>query len=60
MAEAVMNDAGALPSYMLDVRELTAEAIAPYGQIIMALRTGGRVPRLLTILKPPAAKRSWR
>ena len=37
-----MNDAGALPLHMLDVRELTAEAFAPYGQVIAPLRTGGR------------------
>ena len=29
-----MNDAGTLPRHMLDVRELTAEAFAPYGQVI--------------------------
>ena len=29
-----MNDAGTLPRHMLDVRELTAEAFAPYGQIV--------------------------
>src|SRR5258705_10993810 len=37
-----MNDAGTLPRHMLDVRELTAEAFAPYGQIIAPLRTGGQ------------------
>ena len=37
-----MNDAGTLPVHMLDVRELTAEAFAPYGQVIMPLGTGGQ------------------
>ena len=37
-----MNDAVTLPRHMLDVRELTAEAFAPYGQIIAPLRTGGQ------------------
>ena len=37
-----MNDAGALPLHMLDVHELTAEAFAPFGQIIAPLRTGGQ------------------
>jgi hypothetical protein len=37
-----MNDAGTLPRHMLDIRELTAEAFAPYGQIIAPLRTGGQ------------------
>ena len=37
-----MNDAGTLPRHMLDVRELTAEAFAPYGQIVAPLRTGGQ------------------
>src|SRR4051794_41780608 len=37
-----MNDAGTLPRHMLDVRELTAEAFAPYGQVIAPLRTGGQ------------------
>jgi ureidoglycolate hydrolase len=37
-----MNDAGTLPQHMLDVRELTAEAFAPYGQVIAPLRTGGQ------------------
>jgi ureidoglycolate hydrolase len=37
-----MNDAGTMPRHMLDVRELTAEAFAPYGQVITALRTGGQ------------------
>jgi ureidoglycolate hydrolase len=38
----MMNDAGTMPRHMLDVRELTAEAFAPYGQVIAALRTGGQ------------------
>jgi hypothetical protein len=37
-----MNDASALPPRMLEVRELTAEALAPYGQVIAPLRTGGQ------------------
>jgi ureidoglycolate hydrolase len=37
-----MNDAGTLPRYMLDIRELTAEAFAPYGQLIAPRRTGGQ------------------
>src|SRR5438874_11856565 len=37
-----MNDAGTLPRHMLEVRELTAEAFAPYGQVIAPLRTGGQ------------------
>ena len=37
-----MNDAGMLPTHMLDIRELTAEAFAPYGQVIAPLRTGGQ------------------
>src|SRR3974390_2953743 len=37
-----MNDPGVLPQHMLDVHELTAEAFAPYGQIIAPLRTGGQ------------------
>jgi hypothetical protein len=37
-----MNDAGTLPQHMLDIRELTAEAFAPYGQVIAPLRTGGQ------------------
>jgi hypothetical protein len=36
-----MNDAGTMPRHMLVVRELTAEAFAPYGQVIAPLRTGG-------------------
>ena len=37
-----MNDAGTMPRHMLDVRELTGEAFAPYGQIIVPLQTGGQ------------------
>src|SRR5262249_47350254 len=34
LMEARMNDAGTVPRHMLEVRELTAETFAPYGQII--------------------------
>jgi integrase len=37
-----MNDAGTLPVHMLDIRELTAEAFSPCGQVIAPLRTGSR------------------
>ena len=37
-----MNDATTMPWHMLEVRELTTEAFAPYGQVIAPLRTGGR------------------
>ncbi len=37
-----MSDASAMPEHMLDVRELTADAFAPYGQVIMPLRAGGQ------------------
>ena len=37
-----MNDMGTLPRHMLDIRELTADAFAPYGEIIAPLRTGGQ------------------
>jgi hypothetical protein len=37
-----MNDPGTLPRHMLEVRELTPEAFAPYGQVIAPLRTGGQ------------------
>ena len=37
-----MNDTGALPVRMLEVRALTPEAFAPYGDVIMALKTGGQ------------------
>jgi hypothetical protein len=48
-----MNDAGTLPRHMLDIRELTVEAFAPFGQIITPLpngRPGRRDP-----LRPEAA-----
>jgi ureidoglycolate hydrolase len=37
-----MNDAGTLPRHMLEIRELTPEAFAAYGQVIAPLRTGGQ------------------
>jgi ureidoglycolate hydrolase len=37
-----MNDAGTMPRHMLEVRELTSEAFAPYGQVVAPLRTGGQ------------------
>jgi hypothetical protein len=37
-----MNDAGTLPVHMLDIRELTAEAFSPCGQVIAPLRTGSQ------------------
>src|SRR4051812_49887611 len=37
-----MNDTGVLPARMLEIRELTEEAFAPYGQVIAPLRTGGQ------------------
>ena len=37
-----MNDAGTMPPHMLQVRELTAQAFAPYGEVIAPLRTGGQ------------------
>lgn len=37
-----MNDAGTLPKHMLEVRELTAETFAPYGQVVAPIRTGGQ------------------
>src|SRR5258708_23948826 len=37
-----MNDAGTLPRHMLEIRELTAEAFAPYGQVIAPQQTGGQ------------------
>ena len=37
-----MNDTDPLPRHMLDIRELTAEAFAPYGQVVAPLRTGGQ------------------
>ena len=33
-----MNDTDTLPRHMLDIRELTAEAFAPYGQVVAPLR----------------------
>jgi ureidoglycolate hydrolase len=42
MEEAKMNDPGTLSLHMLDIRELTAEAFAPYGQVIAPLQTGGQ------------------
>jgi hypothetical protein len=41
-SEATMNDTGSLPRHMLEVRELTPDAFAPYGQVIAPLRTGGQ------------------
>jgi ureidoglycolate hydrolase len=38
----MMNDVETLPQLMLDIRELTADAFAPYGQVIAPLRTGGQ------------------
>ena len=37
-----MNDTRALPLLMLEVRPLTPEAFAPYGQVVAPLRTGGQ------------------
>ena len=37
-----MNDAGTLRTHMLELRELTPEAFAPYGQVINPIRTGGQ------------------
>jgi len=37
-----MNATGGLPQHLLDLRELTPEAFAPYGQVIAPLRTGGQ------------------
>ena len=37
-----MNDAATLQRHMLDIRELTPAAFAPYGQVIAPLRTGGQ------------------
>jgi hypothetical protein len=37
-----MNDAGTLPRHLLDIRELTPEAFAPYGEVIAPLHTGGQ------------------
>ena len=37
-----MNDASQLPLHLLDVRELTDKAFAPYGQVIAPRRAGGQ------------------
>ena len=37
-----MNDAGTLPRHMLEIRELTPDAFAPYGQIVAPIRAGGQ------------------
>jgi ureidoglycolate hydrolase len=37
-----MNEAGSLPLHLLDIKELTPEAFAPYGQVITPHRTGGQ------------------
>ena len=37
-----MNDTGGLPQHHLDLRELTPQAFAPYGQVIAPLRAGGQ------------------
>jgi ureidoglycolate hydrolase len=37
-----MGGTDALPQHMLEVSELTAEAFAPYGEVIAPLRTGGQ------------------
>jgi hypothetical protein len=37
-----MNDPGTLSRHMLEIRELTAEAFAPYGQVIAPQRTRGQ------------------
>jgi hypothetical protein len=37
-----MSNASALPLNTLDIRELTAEAFAPYDQVIAPLHTGGQ------------------
>jgi ureidoglycolate hydrolase len=37
-----MSDSSALPQHLLEIRELTPEAFAPYGQVIAPLRTGGQ------------------
>jgi ureidoglycolate hydrolase len=37
-----MNELGTLPVQMLELRALTPEAFAPYGQVITPLRTGGQ------------------
>jgi len=37
-----MSDTQPLPRRVLDVKDLTAEAFAPYGEVIAPLRTGGQ------------------
>ena len=37
-----MNEADALPQHMLDIKDLTTEAFARYGQVIAPLRAGGQ------------------
>jgi ureidoglycolate hydrolase len=37
-----MDDAKTLPRRLLDVRPLTVEGFAPYGQVVTPLRTGGQ------------------
>ncbi|MBO0738614.1 MAG: ureidoglycolate lyase [Alphaproteobacteria bacterium] len=37
-----MNNTDTLPHHLLEVRELTAEAFAPYGEVIVPQRTGGQ------------------
>ena len=63
-----MNDPGTLPLHMLEVRELTPKAFAPYGQVISPLRTGGqgaetgynRWPKALALLKGSVPPSSYR
>jgi ureidoglycolate hydrolase len=40
--EAKMNDAGTLAVHLLEVRELTPEAFASYGEVVLPLPTGGQ------------------
>jgi ureidoglycolate hydrolase len=40
--EAGMNDAVSAAVHLLEVRELTPEAFAPYGEVVLPLRTGGQ------------------
>ena len=44
---------------MLDVRELTAEAFAPYGQVVAPLRTGGQGAETGYDPELQRARRSW-
>ena len=37
-----MNDASTLPRHLLEPRELTPESFAPYGEVVLPLRTGGQ------------------